>query len=240
MPSAKSLDAFPRPNVAVDLAVLTVQPSSSTRDPLGELCVLVFEPTRASRRRALPGRFVRERRTTHDTVNEILEDKLGIDPGSVVTPQLLGVFDDPNRDDRGWTMSLAHAVALPIDRLSGSRGDLVPVDRNHRLSTHERLDYDHDAIVEAAVRRMREQYSRAPDPYRLVEEPFTLSELRRFHEAVLGARLVKDTFNRRMQPHFEAVTDVTGAPVVSRSIGRPAQLYRRRRPARRRPRPAAR
>jgi len=130
-------------------------------------------------------------------------------------------------------MSLAHAVALPHDVVLSADGELVAIDSDMRLVTREHLDYDHDSIVTAAVRRMRGRYEQGPDPYRLIEEPFTLSELRHLHEAVFGARLTKDTFNRRMKPHLEEVKERSGQPAVRRSVGRPAQLYRRpRRPTR--------
>ena len=42
-----------------------------------------------------------------------------------------------------------------------------------------------------------------PDPDGFLPEPFTLHQLRRVHEAVVGAELHKDNFNRRMKPFLE-------------------------------------
>ena len=232
MPQAKSLEPFPGPHVAVDLAVLTVTPPPSAGGRLGELTVLVLGPTHGRERRALPGRFIRERRTVAQTIDEIIAEKLDLSGGIRVLPKLLGVFDGPTRDDRAWTISLAHAVALRHHTLASGLGDLVPVRADARLSTREHLDYDHDAIVTAAVRRMREHYEQAPDPYRLLDGPFTLSDLRHLREAVLGARLARDTFKRRMLPHLEEVKESTGELSVRRSVGRPTQFYRRSRRAR--------
>ncbi len=239
MPQAKSLGRFPRPHVAVDLAVLTVTPALSAGDRAGELSVLILAPDPGRGRRALPGRFIRERHTVAETIDEIIAEKLDIGGGFRVHPKLLGVFDGPARDDRGWTISLAHAVALRQDTLTGGRGDLVPVRADSRLATREHLDYDHDAIVTSAVRRMREHYEQAPDPYRLLDGQFTLSDLRHLHEAVLGARLARDTFKRRMVPHLEEVKESTGELSLRRSVGRPTQFYRRPRRAREAVAPAA-
>ena len=101
--STSRLSDYPRPNVAVDIAVLTVLD--------GSLCV-VIQRNPDSAGAALPGRFVRERRTVDETVREVLELKLGLSPDHV-RPHLLAVFSDPDRDPRGWTISIAHAVALP-------------------------------------------------------------------------------------------------------------------------------
>ena len=224
MPRAKSLSDYPRPNVAVDLAVLTVAPAMDTAAPLGQLSVLVLRDPGG--RGVLPGRFMRERRTIAQTVREVIERKLHLDPGDF-SPVLLRVFDDPHRDQRGWALSIAHAVTLPAHRISGSPAELVPVDLDGDLVTAETLGYDHNTIVQEAVAAIRGRYERVPDPDGLLEGPFTLSELRHVHEAVLGERLRKDTFNRRMQDQLEGLYDRSGQPLLRRSIGRPAKLYER-------------
>jgi 8-oxo-dGTP diphosphatase len=225
MSPAKSLSSYPRPNVAVDIAVLTVAPAADTLAEVGRLSVLVLRG-HEDRRGVLPGRFIRERRTIEQTVREVLELKLDLDPGDI-SPTLLKVFDDPHRDERGWTLSIAHAVTLPAERVLGCAAEMVPIGSAGDLATREQLGYDHNEIVREAVRVMRERYESAPDPDRLLPEPFTLSELRRLHEAVLGERLRKDTFNRRMREHLEEVYDAPDVPSLRRSVGRPAQLFSR-------------
>jgi 8-oxo-dGTP diphosphatase len=226
MPTATSLRSYPRPNVAVDIAVLTVAPATDTLAEVGPLSVLVLRQD-VEPHAVLPGRFIRERQTIEDTVRDILELKLGLEPGDI-SPTLLRVFDDPYRDERGWTLSIAHAVTLAADRVRGCTADIVPVDRSGDLATGETLGYDHNEIVRESVAVMRDRYETAPDPDGLITGAFTLSELRRLHEAVLGERLRKDTFNRRMREQVEEVYDAPGAPSLRRSGGRPAQLFRRR------------
>lgn len=233
MSSPGALSRYPRPNVAVDIAVLTVAPatdiSSGVSGPTagaGQLSVLVLHQDEEPYG-VLPGRFIRPRQTVQETIADILELELGLDSPDIA-PTLLRVFDDPHRDERGWTLSLAHAVTLPAERLSGSAADLVSVGPTGDLATGERLGYDHNQIVSAAVTVMRDRYELAPDPDGLLAGPFTLSELRHVHEAVLGERLRKDTFNRRMREQLEEVFESPGAPSLRRSVGRPAQLFDRR------------
>ena len=223
MSSTKSLSSFPRPNVAVDIAVLTVAPAMESLAEIGQLSVLVVRRDEEPHG-VLPGRFIRERRTINQTVQEVLEVKLELDPGDI-SPTLLRVFDDPYRDERGWTLSIAHAVTLPAERVRGSAAEMVPIDHSGDLATGEKLGFDHNEIVREAVAAMRDRYETSPDPDGLLEVPFTLSELRRLHETVLGERLRKDTFNRRMREHLEEVYDAPGSPSLRRSVGRPAQLF---------------
>lgn len=48
---------------------------------------------------------------------------------------------------------------------------------------------------------LRAAYAEAPDPGALLEEPFTLKDLRELHEVVSGAPLMRDTFRRFIQQH---------------------------------------
>lgn len=217
---ADDLTRYPRPSVAVDLALLTVLPAGAG-EPAG-LAVLMQHPSSDSTAVALPGRFLRERQTAVDGMRDVLAEKVGLD--LVPTrPLLLGVFDDPDRDPRGWTISLAHALALPLDELSRAHGELVPIDLDGRLRIKETVLFDHAEMVARAAGAIRERYERRPDPDGLLTGPFTLTELRRVHEGVLGDPLRRDTFNRRMTPHLE---ELSGE--LRSDGGRPAQVYRRR------------
>ncbi|WP_425323691.1 NUDIX hydrolase [Gordonia rubripertincta] len=209
-----TLTDYPRPNVAVDIAVLTVSN--------GTLNVVIQRDEQG--RAALPGRFVRERRTVEETVREVLELKLGLSPDHV-RPHLLAVFSDPDRDPRGWTISVAHAVALPAVELSDVTGELAPVTPTGQLASGERVLYDHAQIIAAATDKLRERYEDQPDPDNLLRPPYTLSELRELHEAILGRRLMRDSFNRRAQPLLAPQLDPEGKPATRIGGGRPARLY---------------
>ena len=92
------------------------------------------------------------------------------------------------------------------------------------------LAFDHDRIVALAMERLRAEYRYAPDPRGLLDEPFTLLELQRLHEAVFGRDLPKDSFRRGMEPNLRD-TGRTQAGVV----GKPARLFLRSSRGRQRP-----
>lgn len=221
--AADELSQFPRPNVAVDLALLTALPPRRD-ERLGRLAVLMQPHASDRTRLALPGRFIRERQTVVQTVAEVLNEKVGLSIRPT-RPRLLKVFDDPARDERGWTLSLAHALSLPHRELSEATGELLPIDLSGRVEAVGGLLFDHSEIVREAAATIRERYERRPDPDRLLTEPFTLGELRALHEAVLGEPLRKDTFNRRMKPHLQPICEEQDTPVLRSSGGRPAQVY---------------
>lgn len=203
----KRLTDYPRPSVAVDTAVLTVPAG-------GPLSVLqVLDAVDGDWR--LPGTFVHEGERLASAVLRSLSTKAGV---TGLAPEQLHVFDDPSRDDRGWVLSVAHLDVVPASALEpdGSRARIVPV------ADTLGMVHGHDDIVAFAVARLRAAYSDAPDPNGLLDEPFTMTELRRVHEAVRGEALLPDSFRRAMLPMLTA-TEAKRAE----GPGKPATRYRR-------------
>jgi 8-oxo-dGTP diphosphatase len=223
------LDEYDGPNVAVDIAVLTLDGDG--------LAVLIQNRTKKPRGNVLPGRFLRERETVADGLHAALSEKAGLEVGPIdaaldygvaesdstnpTKAHLVGVFDKPGRDPRStWSMSLAHYLVLPPDRLDEAKGEFVPV-RPDGSVEHELL-FDHDAIVREAARDLRARYELTPDPENLLTDPeITLPDLQAVHQAVLGERLRVDTFRRRMEALMDPIID-PGDPKGRRKKTRPS------------------
>jgi 8-oxo-dGTP diphosphatase len=212
--AGKTLADYPRPSVAVDAALLTVVP--------GEECLSVLQVQRAEGPGGnppagwgLPGTFLHEGELLLDAVQRCLREKAGVDG---TRPRQLHVFDKPNRDDRGWVLSVAHMDVVRPERLSGrieEKTRIVPADD---LGI---LPYDHTAIIRQAAQTVRASYELAPDPERLLAEPFTILQLRLMHEAVVGRPFQRDTFRRLMEPQLVGTGRTTAG-----ARGRPAELFR--------------
>jgi 8-oxo-dGTP diphosphatase len=208
---------FPRAIVAVDTALLTFHPDRG---------LLVVEIERGDTGKwALPGTFLRERETLAGAVERSLDEKLGVRD---IRPAQLYVFDDPDRDERHWVLSVAHVAVVRPDQLKSlGRGTakstrLVSVDRPGELA------WDHPNIVKRAKEYVRSRYEEQPDPDRLLGNTFTLRELRLVHDAVADndePPWDRDAFRRRMH-NLLVPTGVKSENTGSR--GRPAQLFRRR------------
>jgi 8-oxo-dGTP diphosphatase len=209
----KTLSDYPRPSMAVDAALLTVMPD--------EDCLSVLQVRRSDAADGdpagwgLPGTFLHEGEVLIDAVQRCLRGKAGVEG---TNPRQLHVFDKPDRDDRGWVLSVAHMDVVRPEDLDGrieAQTRIVPAD-NPGI-----LPYDHTEIIQRAVATVRASYELGPDPERLLPGPFTILELRLLHEAVVGRKFQRDTFRRLMEPQLTGTGRMT-----SGARGRPAELFR--------------
>lgn len=191
--------------MAVDVAVLTVRAET--------LQVVVVEHRHGGL--ALPGTFLHSGERLSDAAARTLDDKANLRD---VTFAQLRVFDDPDRDERGWVLSVGHSGALASERIPDSV-ELMPLIGGRPGGA---LLFDHAAIVELAVDELRGRYGRELDPAHLLGEAFTVLEVRRTYQAVFGRPLVKDTFRRYVIDALEPTGEMASA------FGRPAELFRRR------------
>ena len=202
-----SLEAWPRPSVTVDVAVLTV------RD--GALHALLIQrqalPDKGAW--ALPGGFVLPNESLVDTGARVLRTKAGL--AGIPTVQV-GAFADPGRDPRGWIISIAHlgaATAPDLERAVAQHGDEMHL---ARLEPHENglrvlvkgdpvtLAFDHAAILGVAVDHLRASAWHEHHVLHMVPEPFTYGELQAAFEAVLGHPIDRMTFRRRLDDARES------------------------------------
>ncbi len=217
MPARDAPATFPRPFTTVDLCIFTV------RDDALQV-LLVRRPEDANEpfpgRWALPGGYV-------DTEQDVdllacarrkLAEKTG-----VASPYLeqLGSWGSATRDPRGWSATHAWFALLPSEGLQLRRGanaaDVAWKDVGTR-----RLAFDHDDILRAAVERLRSKVEYTSLPAFLLPEPFTLPQLQRTYEVVLGRPVDKSGFRTRML----AADFLAEAGQVETASHRPPMGYR--------------
>lgn len=218
---------YPRPSVAVDVVLLTV-----VDDSLQTLLVRRTHQPQLGRW-ALPGTFVRMDESLDAAAERAIATKTGL--ADVFIEQLY-TFGEPGRDPRTRVLSVTYYALVEAARLQAVAGDR----RDHDLclarvlrdegslavtagETDLELAFDHAGLLAVAVDRIRGKLDYAPIGFELLPEAFTLLDLRRVHEAILGHPLNKDSFRRKVIDRG-LVLD-TGE--LARGLGhRPAALYR--------------
>lgn len=169
---------------------------------------------------ALPGGYIHvaEDADARAAALRVLRAKTGIE-----TPYLeqLASFSGPARDPRGWSVSLAWYALVPHDvirRAGHAEVQLASVDRLPALP------FDHTAIVETAVARLRSKSQYSSLPCHLAGETFTLPQLQRIYEALMGEPLNKVSFRRKMTEM--GMLEALAGQMDNAGAHRPAQLYR--------------
>jgi ADP-ribose pyrophosphatase YjhB (NUDIX family) len=212
---------FSRPLTTVDLAIFSISDS-------GLSVLLVQRPSSADEpfpgQWALPGGFVDVQKDTdlESCALRKLKEKTGVE-----TPYLeqLGSWGNATRDPRGWSATHVYVALLATPSASVSAGGNAQEVRWWPVggrSSKEKLAFDHARILDAAVTRLRNKVEYTSLPAFLMPSEFTLSELQKTYETVLGRPLEKKAFRTRM-----LATDLLEkVPRMKEGRSRPAQLYR--------------
>jgi 8-oxo-dGTP diphosphatase len=169
---------------------------------------------------ALPGGFIRQQEDadTRDAAMRVLRDKTAIEPPYL---EQLATFSGPARDPRGWSVSVVYYALVPFDIIDNAgHPDVKLVSVDKPLS----LPFDHRLIVDTAVARLRSKSQYSSLPCYLAGETFTLPQLQRVYEALMGESLNKVSFRRKMT-EMDMLEPVEGA-FAAGGAHRPAQLYR--------------
>jgi 8-oxo-dGTP diphosphatase len=169
---------------------------------------------------ALPGGYIHpeEDLDARDAAVRVLKTKAGVE-----SPYLeqLATFSGPARDPRGWSLSIAY-YALLGSGLAAPGGEspirLVAVDSGLALP------FDHRQVIETAAARLRSKSQYSSLPCYLAGERFTLPQLQRIYEALMGEPLNKVSFRRKID-EMGVLEPLEGAFETS-GAHRPAQFYR--------------
>ena len=144
----------------------------------------------------------------------------------VILPHLeqVMVASGPDRDPRGWSLSVLFFALLPSDQVPAVAGDRTEaIEWAHPERPGHRLGFDHAELLRTALMALRHKVERGALPLHLLPLKFTLTELQRACEAILGRELDKGAFRRKLADQATLVP-VPGEFVRGRQ--RPAQLYR--------------
>jgi 8-oxo-dGTP diphosphatase len=229
----RSYDAsrFEHPSVTVDVVLLSIQEGR-----LHTLLVRRNAPPCLGAW-ALPGGFLRLEESLEEAAARVLAAKTGLQ--GVFLEQLY-TFGAPERDPRTRVISVAYfalvdrarferlardgretALAEVVVPWAGEAGGPVQVLSSPRKPLA--LAFDHGAMLATAVQRLRGKLDYSPVAFQLLPRTFTLLELQRVHEVILGRKLNKDSFRKRLLAKgFLAATGELQQDVDHR----PAALYR--------------
>lgn len=133
----------------------------------------------------------------------------------------LRTFGDPDRDPRARVVSTAYLALLPRSD-SVRESEKYGAARWWRARRLPRLAYDHAAMARCALDRLRAKVEYTNIVYGLLPRTFTLSELQEIYEIIVGHRLDRRNFRKKL------LGTKLLCPLAAQRRGphRPATLYR--------------
>jgi len=173
--------------------------------------------------RGLPGGLIDPKETAEQAAVRVLTEKGGLTGGYL---EQLYTFSDVDRDPRGRVVSVAYlALFAPNEARLESEGR-EGADSGARwcpMSNLPSLAYDHDNIAQVALERLRARIGYTTIVRHLLPKEFTLTELQKAYESILGYSLDKRNFRKKIQ--VPGIVSATGR-MRTQGASRPAQLYR--------------
>lgn len=204
---------YPRPLVTVDVIIFTLRDN--------DLQALLVKRGHAPFEGmwAIPGGFVGIDESLEEAALRELEEETG---ARDVYLEQLYTFGNPGRDPRGRVITVAYFALVPADAIQLRSGDDAAEARWWSVYDLPPLAFDHADILAYALKRLRYKLEYTAVGFELLPETFTLSELQAAYEIILGEKLDKRNFRRK----------IIGAGVIEEigeyrvGEGRPAKLYR--------------
>lgn len=166
---------------------------------------------------AVPGGFVLEDESLDAAALRELKEEAGV--ADVYLEQLYS-FGDPKRDPRGRVVTVAYYALIPTGHEVKAGSDASSAEWRD-AGDLPKLAFDHRQIVDYAVERLRNKLEYTTAGFTLLPEQFTLSELQGVYEAILGKKLDKRNFRKKLE-----LLGVLKPSSAWRKTGRkPARLY---------------
>ena len=216
--AAYNIHDFEIPLVSVDMSIFSI-----IDEQLQVLLVKRAEYPHKGRW-ALPGGFVDfdKDKDLLDTARRKLTEKTGVE-----TPYLeqLASFGGQDRDPRGWSVTIAYFALIAADEVTlrgGPESEDVAWAPMDSIAKKRGFAFDHKKILAASYERLRSKVTYTSLPVNLLPTEFTLGELQKTFEIILGRPIEKKSFRRRILD--VNILQQTGRTKPSGT--RPAMLYR--------------
>ncbi len=144
---------------------------------------------------ALPGGFIKKEELVDTAANRILFDTTGINN---IYLEEIAVFDGLNRYPLWRVFTIGHFALISPENYSISTGIDTTEVKWFKIDNLPKLPFDHHKIIEVALSKLRTRVRYRPIGFELLPEKFTLPQLQKLYEAILGKNLDKRNFRKKI------------------------------------------
>jgi len=171
---------------------------------------------------AIPGAFVGIDESLEDAAARALAEETGVQ--KVYTEQLY-TFGEPQRDPRMRVITVAYFALVSYAAVRHAPGRETSATQWFSVASLPDLAFDHKEILDYALTRLRYKLEYTSVGFQLLPDVFALTELQKAYEIILGEKLDKRNFRRKILS--SQILEETGKK-RKEVEGRPAMLYRYR------------
>ena len=165
---------------------------------------------------AIPGGYVRMSEDLDAAAVRVLKEKTNVD--NIYLEQLY-TFGDPLRHPAARVITCAYFALVRAEDVNVVTADNVAW---HKVNDLPALAFDHKEIIQYSLKRTRERLELCPVAYQLLNEKFTLTEMQRAYELIMGKSLDKRNFRKKVI-QTEGLIELNEFSKTSSK--RPARLY---------------
>ncbi|NEW84540.1 MAG: NUDIX hydrolase, partial [Mariniphaga sp.] len=164
---------------------------------------------------ALPGGFVREDESIEVAATRVLQERTGLDD---IFLKQFKVFSEPERSKRNPTIkdlvdsganpdiewfnqrfiSVGFYALVDFTKVEPKPDSISDLCAWKNLDEVDSLILDHNLILNKALETLRLQLNYQPLGYNLLPDRFTMPELQKLYETILGKELDRRNFQRKM------------------------------------------
>lgn len=207
---------YQKPSVTVDLVLFTIIDE--------KLHVLLTRRPEhpAKGKLALAGTFLQMDETLPEAVERVLQTKTGL--RNIYFEQLF-TWGEIKRDPRMRVLSVSYYALVPKEQLALPENDFTPqfYPVEEIAAMQDEIAFDHAQMIEYGRERIRNKVYWSDIAFALVPEEFTLPQLQKVFEIILGRKLYKANFRKRIAPKI-IMTD----KMTSGAAHRPSRIYRKK------------
>jgi 8-oxo-dGTP diphosphatase len=202
------------PKVAVDLVIFSIVD--------GMLCVALIQMKKKPFEDmwAFPGGLVGLKESVDAAAKRDLKEKTDI---SNVYLEQLYTAGDVDRDPLHRVVSVAYFALINSEKVTLKTSKKYKDIRWFPVNKLPRLAYDHSEMSKIALARLKSKLEYTNIVYGLMPESFTLSHLQQVYEIILGRKLDKRNFRKKI--HSLRLLKKTGL-FDRKTTRRPASLYK--------------
>ena len=209
---------YERLSVAVDLLVFTIE------DDKLKIVLIEREEHPFKNMLSLPGVFVGIDETLDEATERGIAEETGL--RDLYFEQLY-TWGEVKRDPRMRIISVSYLSFTNSEKINLSAGkrtiSAALYDVDELLASDSPIAFDHKKIIEYGRERIKNKVEYTKIAFEFLPEEFTLPELQRVYEILLGKNLYKAGFRRKIMPMIEETDRLT-----SGDAHRPSKYYRLR------------